>query len=1389
MKTNKALIGIALFNGDSLFFKFNELKKAFKRIWNKRVGAKNSRNRAFKDYFSVFCFILALFLSASCRPPNKPGHDLEDRFSDQRAKTVYDINQFIRKVTVEMTVPPSQSEEAEGEVQDKSTSNGKGTQKKQMDWIEAPLKEEHLKQLGAVRIKTVSKGDKVKTTISQAGTFIDPKSNISFINQYYRLDYNFLDFKLSDQVNLKDVRSDPQKLWAFLLGKVDKFYGFPDTPYYILPHLDGNYLILYRLGKPETIPYDQIPIARKVGDFLATPLVGYPISYCIPENKEDDYGHITDFVIPNCEGITAASAKYIEFMEGNRQLFQYQTKLDLFPEDFFDGEWIYHRTVIETGDKDSSLIGHQPFEVAHLVELEPDAEQLLVKDTRRYQLRKEDKKTSLFIPVKWKEYEMDRDLDVFNSFRERENTRTKQVDRPYFSLDYKRLTDIEKGNFSGQLTIHRVLITDDSFHFDIHIHEKGKAPIVVKYSFKRALESPDYPQKRWYEEDSVNFHPMYYAERKYYPKNTDITEEEQNKFIRVTRFDPNQKEIRWYFSTQTPKDEWVRYFGRLAIELENKAFQEAGKYSDRKITMVLDESEDKELGDIRYNIINMVMTKSLPKGSSLVVGFGPNVSNPITGEIVSATANVWVSYILDIYTFLLRRYIRFHLWPSPWKLLPSSPGVSDFLHEKIQTVCPEVTQFISASRKIIPSLHPVLSDGVLDYKKDREIQAQCVQKLARINILSTTIHEIRHGEGFRHTFSASVDRVNYYNSYDEIKEIFGEPVWGDGTLIWMDDITDSYTKPAYFSSVMDYGTSSFPELLVPGKYDIAATRYTYFDQMETIDNKGAINGIIALSHPEDKSILQEIEEPVLFTRLDSRETVSKKIDKKQLKKYVVCGGTRRSDYMPENPFCAVHDYGRSPEEIVGNAIREIKDSLMRSSRRYDNYSLNRLPGVRRQMHIITPFIKKWMEYRQSLFQYLKKDPSDYYMSEKGITDYKGIIKDSGKKYPFLRAYYEAVSLLADFFKEVFYLPMKNCIYQKEDGSYQSVALELIHSKIKSSYPENSREVLVDCESEAVKKWAEEKDMGTFITEVGIWGNNTEYFVHPQAEEDPYSELTLRLGVPSLVGFCSLYVKESMYCGGDTQGDLSKLTAFEPDIIGSIFEGVKDSVLNGANINPYIDKTALKRRMGLSENDPVPEFPHFLNYESLVHIQAEGGLMGSEIFPKLIAMQAALNFLLQRNSSERVRRQLLLRYHLFQEDPVDLQTDISSFIQGRDPLQAKSKMFDAYGREYPFIYKAYEKYLKEHGTPEKRQSVSFMEYFKGLPSVLYLSKSRVLVIPYDEDNIFEDIFIQYDEYKVCMEDPASCEQMVEKRAFMQLVENTVKIWLQRQIFFKMSQMRQ
>ena len=71
------------------------------------------------------------------------------------------------------------------------------------------------------------------------------------------------------------------------------------------------------------------------------------------------------------------------------------------------------------------------------------------------------------------------------------------------------------------------------------------------------------------------------------------------------------------------------------------------------------------------------------------------------------------------------------------------------------------------------------------------------------------------------------------------------------------------------------------------------------------------------------------------------------------------------------------------------------------------------------------------------------------------------------------------------------MPVKHCVYKGSDGGYSAVALENIEEKILAEYhyPEDSRRVLIDCESPVVTKWADNNNKGTLITEVGAFGKD------------------------------------------------------------------------------------------------------------------------------------------------------------------------------------------------------------------------------------------------------------------------------------------------------------
>ena len=142
------------------------------------------------------------------------------------------------------------------------------------------------------------------------------------------------------------------------------------------------------MGPPDTIPYDQIPLARRVGEFLATPLVGYPVKYCVSEKEKNEYGETTDQSTPNCEGIPVGSARYVNFEtdEKHKKPFEYMEKTGSFSGGFFQWRLVFFsRQSFSPGDDkpDQEALFSK---TAHLVEFQKQSDYLAVVDSRQYGL-------------------------------------------------------------------------------------------------------------------------------------------------------------------------------------------------------------------------------------------------------------------------------------------------------------------------------------------------------------------------------------------------------------------------------------------------------------------------------------------------------------------------------------------------------------------------------------------------------------------------------------------------------------------------------------------------------------------------------------------------------------------------------------------------------------------------------------------------------------------------------------------------------------------------------------------------------------------------------------------------------------------------------------------
>ncbi|MBL7716243.1 MAG: zinc-dependent metalloprotease [Bdellovibrionales bacterium] len=227
--------------------------------------------------------------------------------------------------------------------------------------------------------------------------------------------------------------------------------------------------------------------------------------------------------------------------------------------------------------------------------------------------------------------------------------------------------DLEgEGADSGQTgsatsVLNEILVGPNHLNYTIIRTLPNGAKIKVAYSFVRVDTNSKFVSKRHFKEDRARF--GFFTTAKPFIQNFEIyTQEDVEKRIQLSRHDmkalpgtQGEKGITFHFTKGTP--EWLRKIGRDAVAAWDRAFKAAYEGTGEKVAVRVGTEngveKDVELGDIRYNVINLIDEI----GESRLFGFGPSVTDPLTGEIISATSNVHIESVRDAVTSAIREYI------------------------------------------------------------------------------------------------------------------------------------------------------------------------------------------------------------------------------------------------------------------------------------------------------------------------------------------------------------------------------------------------------------------------------------------------------------------------------------------------------------------------------------------------------------------------------------------------------------------------------------------------------------------------------------------------------------------------------------------------------------
>ncbi len=471
--------------------------------------------------------------------------------------------------------------------------------------------------------------------------------------------------------------------------------------------LTDIYLIAYKIAKASDIPLEERTSASIVdskgnivkqkinkiindNDTLAVPLVGYPVSYFTKDRANNGSGEKTNHIIylPQTK---KSGATHFKYNINNRIVFQKIKKDDVFPATYFlSSDWYFAATIISVNTKQ-----HEPYNSGHPVtdelgpsplsrmRFEPGSDFLrginLNIDKAEDTTDPINNRSSIIFRAKWVDYR--RADDGINEKLNEEEIGDGHPDKRDFSkrkfvkIDFQSIQSVITKYYGGQevldTELEEINFNDNSINFKVLYLKSGMR---VMYSFKRAPSLKEITNEKhsnfykprilfnddreifgyyWNELDH-NFSYRFYRDRDFEKKTL------------LTRFNPN-KNIVYHFSKSTPRtndpnsqkakrykefygDIDIRDIGRNAVKAWNEALGKAGL----KISMELKEDFDVDLGNLNYNVINI---NDKPFEQHGLGGYGPSISDSATGEIISATSNMYLVTYRNSIVSLLRQYV------------------------------------------------------------------------------------------------------------------------------------------------------------------------------------------------------------------------------------------------------------------------------------------------------------------------------------------------------------------------------------------------------------------------------------------------------------------------------------------------------------------------------------------------------------------------------------------------------------------------------------------------------------------------------------------------------------------------------------------------------------
>ena len=1180
-------------------------------------------------------------------------------------------------------------------------------------------------------VPTTTANNKLKLEVLDPdGRTKDVESIPNLINKFYKVEYTI-------QKNQGDDKKIPWLRNLLPLHEKDiEFYGYQNQNYHIVFKTLGNYLILYKASQDiNDIPYTErtaIPktnnsngdyIKSKEGYYMA-PFLGYKIEYCRAKIILDDTDH-SQTHLDRCEPVNNKGDKpdYIKLQTSSKITYDlgkehYALKKDVFPASYFDGTWFYSKGEIESANTEA----HRYAQGARLVQLNRTDKALILQVVSGKASQRTQTNEKLF-SIKWKEYKPIKERVPLGDFKEKEDitSSSNQTDRPYIEIQFLKIGE----------QMEKLIITENYFSFvKSYLKEEHRIKEKISLLRKSTLDQEGFLQKRWFKDDQEHRFGMMPVSPEREIEPGPQNDEKNTSHIRLIKFNTSQKNttIKWHFSdyiVDGDDEVFYRKIGREALEIWNRTFQilteddcknRNQKKDCKTIKVVLAENEgNKDLGDLRYNILNLVKVNILDDSKNdLLLGQAPSFAQEDTGQILGTTSNIFIHSLVGIYKTYVNQYIRYEIFRKDNNTICEKNknqaekdkeihALSPYIRSQIEKQCDEVISFICNKKAENTKLKP------RDNLEDSEIISSCGKKISREYILRTILHEMGHNFGLGHNFRASTDKDNYYQSLEEMKEYF--------------PMAKASELPKT-SSVMDYTPPYAPPLTVPGKYDLATLRYLYLDQVET-----KTGGFLTLNTPENPEEQQPLSEDTLSQMKNYAscwDTVKNEVFhlKKTKEGYPLKSTPFMMNTEAEDFLCLTHDYGSNPKEIVQNDINHFKRSLLSYRYSYDNSTD---PGFTFLHRRILGFYNKWIQLRNQYLKSISQTEKAFSLfdDKESSLEYQKVIQEGllcgeeklqkgecqrSEEYDL---YYDIRDVVFHFLMEdILFLKTMKCKVQDPEGRSRQLDLEAIKGKLSHG----NKLYVEDCESEQIQDFFRKNDL-TYLGQTGLENFSSYYSQGLDDDKEDLFSLSqffgiLKINLLVLNKFNHLVLKYRGLTPSIKPISIKpiSLTGFleEPDFLQNFLDRLKEDLLSG-------------KEKGASKNDLTNISQNIQKIFSFLSINKD-------------------------YAPDKKTKNIITKNHkYFERRIMNTGNRVDSFYREFiEPIEKGMKPYLVF-ENYPFLMEAYTDYLKTQNSQERQETPTFQKYLLGRNDVLDDTIDGVFHIPLVPENLIVQIFEKYNEY--------------------------------------------